>query len=303
MPDTWASAAFFRDFRNRATANVSVLSDCCRVHAALCFTHSQSPKPQLRLQAQPLHCLALRALCISSIEWLFSRASIRTKKQSHRNKGRTHAWHHRKYMTTSLRWQSRYALVVSKSSFRMFPCSFPSARAVGIVHHMITWYPLQKKQWPNGNPTAFLAQEKWEPFCECLTKCGHFLQQMEEFRMIGRRKLWREQQEMHCQWRSLLCALVNHFGFPTLLPWVKRAESTKNNWSSLPQSSYVESCCTLKVQTHRLTERCLEVDFECLHTITSQISRTLPSFVVCTESMRSRRGKLPWFPFWVSRTA
>ncbi len=168
-------------------------------------------------------------LCISSIEWLFSRASNRAKKQSHRNKGRTHAWHHRKYMTTSLRWQSSYALVVSKSSFRMFPCSFPSARAVGIVYHMITWYPLQKKQWPNGNPTAFLAQEKWEPFCECLTKCGHFLQQMEEFRMIGRRKLWREQQEMQYQWRSLLYALVNHFGFPTLIPWVKRAESTENN--------------------------------------------------------------------------
>ena len=44
------------------------------------------------------------------------------------------------------------------------------------------------------------------------------------------------------------------------------------------------------MQTHSLTERCLEVDFECLHTITSQISRSLPSFVVCTESMRSRRG-------------
>lgn len=35
-----------------------------------------------------------------SIEWLFSRASIRTQKQSHGNKGRTRAFHHRKDMTT-----------------------------------------------------------------------------------------------------------------------------------------------------------------------------------------------------------
>ena len=45
----------------------------------------------------------------------------------------------------------------------------------------------------------------------------------------------------------------------------------------------------------------LEADYECLHTITRQISQSLPSFVDRIYSAAG--GKVPWFPFWVCRTA
>ena len=155
-----------------------------------------SPKPQLRLRAQPLHCLALERCKEASPKASALNDCFPVPLFAHRNRATATREEPMLFITekTWLRWQGSYALAMSKSSFRMLPCSFPSACAVGIVHHMITWYRLQKKQWPNGNPTAFLAQEKWKPCGECLTKCGQLLQMAEfrmiaEFRIIGRRKL------------------------------------------------------------------------------------------------------------------